>query len=66
MAKSKTHKGTRKRIKTTGSGKIIRRHQLAKGHLRQKKRSKKTQEFKKTAEVAKADQAKIKRLLTIA
>jgi large subunit ribosomal protein L35 len=63
MNKNKTHKGAAKRIKLTGKGKMLRRHQLAKGHLREKKRGKKTQEFKKSQTVAKVDQRKIRRLL---
>lgn len=63
MPKLKTKKSVAKRIRITKTGKIIRRHQQAKGHLRAKKSKKKTHEYKRTLEVSKADGKKIKRQL---
>lgn len=63
MPKLKTKKSVAKRIKITKTGKIIRRHQLAKGHLRAKKSKKKAHEYKRTLEVNKADRKRIKRML---
>lgn len=37
MSKMKTKKSILKRLKITGSGKILRRHQLGTGHLKRKK-----------------------------
>jgi len=63
MPKLKTKKSVAKRIKITKTGKILRRHQLAKGHLRVKRPKKKTYEYKRIVEISKADRKKIKRLL---
>jgi large subunit ribosomal protein L35 len=63
MPKLKTKKAVAKRIKITKTGKIIRRHQRGKGHLRVGKPKKKTHQYKRTLEVSKADRKKIKRLL---
>lgn len=63
MTKTKTHKATSKRIKVTRRGKVLRRHQLAKGHLRSKKSKKKTRHYRRPAPVAKADLSKIKQSL---
>lgn len=60
--KQKTHKGTAKRIKTTGSGKL-RREQANRRHLLEGKPSKRTRRLKGTTEVAPADTKRIKRLL---
>lgn len=63
MPKLKTRKSAAKRIRITKTGKILRRHQLAKGHLRAKKSKKKTHEYKRILEVSKADRKKIRRML---
>lgn len=65
MIKQKTHRGISKRAKTTAGGKIIRRHQLAKGHLRSKKSKKKTQQYQRGKEFSKGDLKKIRRLLRL-
>lgn len=60
--KQKTHKGTAKRIKTTGSGKL-RREQANRRHLLEGKPSTRTRRLKGDADVAKADVKRVKRLL---
>lgn len=60
--KQKTHKGTAKRFKQTGSGKL-RREQANRRHLLEHKPSKRTRRLKRDVDVAQSDQKRIKRLL---
>ncbi|MDO4609248.1 MULTISPECIES: 50S ribosomal protein L35 [unclassified Corynebacterium] len=60
--KQKTHKGTAKRFKKTGSGKL-RREQANRRHLLEGKPSTRTRRLKGDTEVAKADVKRVKRLL---
>ena len=60
--KQKTHKGTAKRIKVTGSGKL-RREQAGKRHLNEKLSSKRRRKLSGTTDVAKSDVKRTKRLL---
>lgn len=60
--KQKTHKGTAKRVKITGSGKL-RREQANRRHLLEGKPSTRTRRLKGTVEVDKADASRVKRLL---
>lgn len=60
--KQKTHKGTAKRIKTSGSGKL-RREQAGKRHLNESLSSKRRRKLSGTADVARADTKRVKRLL---
>ena len=60
--KQKTHKGTAKRIKTTGSGKL-RRERANRRHLLEGNPSKRTRRLKGTTDVAPADTKRVKRLL---
>jgi large subunit ribosomal protein L35 len=62
MPKMKTHSGTKKRVKKTGSGKL-RRESANKRHLLEHKSSKLTRRLSKDKDVAKADVKQIKRLL---
>ena len=62
MPKMKTHKATAKRIKITGSGKLMRRKQGS-GHLRRKKSKRVRRSFDKDHPVAKADKKRVRRLL---
>jgi large subunit ribosomal protein L35 len=62
MPKMKTHSGTKKRIKVTGSGKLMRR-KANKNHLLEKKSSKRKRSLDGRTEVAPADQKQIKKLL---
>ncbi|MFB9909514.1 MULTISPECIES: 50S ribosomal protein L35 [Allokutzneria] len=62
MPKNKSHSGTSKRIKVTGSGKL-RREQAGRRHILEKKPSTLTRRLEGTEAVAKADVPRIKRLL---
>jgi large subunit ribosomal protein L35 len=62
MPKQKTHSGAKKRIKITGSGKLL-REKAGKRHLLERKSSKLTRRLTGTTEVAKADVGKMKKLL---
>ena len=60
--KQKTHKGTAKRIKVNGKGKL-RREQAGKRHLNEKLSSKRRRKLSGSADVARADVKRAKRLL---
>ena len=62
MPKNKTHSGTSKRFKVTGSGKVL-REKAGKRHILEKKSSKLTRRLTGTVELAKSDVARVKRLL---
>jgi large subunit ribosomal protein L35 len=62
MPKQKTHSGTKKRIKVTGTGKLM-REKAGKRHLLERKSSKLTRRLTGTTEVSKADTKAIKKLL---
>ena len=62
MPKSKTHKGTAKRFKVTGSGKIV-REKAGKRHLLEHKSSRVTRRMDGTTVVSENDAPRIKRLL---
>ncbi len=62
MPKQKTHSGAKKRIKVTGSGKLL-REKAGKRHLLERKPSKLTRRLSGTTEVSKADRGKMKKLL---
>ena len=62
MPKQKTHSGAKKRIKVTGSGKLLRQH-AGKRHMLERKPSKLTRRLTGTTEVAPADAKKMKKLL---
>jgi len=64
MPKFKTHSGTKKRIKVTGSGKL-RRERANKRHLLEHKASKRVRRIGMDADVAPADTSRLKRLLGI-
>jgi large subunit ribosomal protein L35 len=64
MPKNKTHSGTSKRIKVTGSGKLM-REKAGKRHLLEKKSSKLTRRLSGAVEVAKNDVPRLKKLLGI-
>lgn len=62
MPKLKTHKGTAKRFRVTGGGKIMR----MKGHrnnFRRKKRTSVNALFSRTVEVSAADEKRVRALL---
>ncbi|MCP3804243.1 50S ribosomal protein L35 [Allokutzneria sp. A3M-2-11 16] len=62
MPKNKSHSGTSKRIKVTGTGKL-RREQAGRRHILEKKPSTLTRRLEGTEVVSKADAPRIKRLL---
>ena len=62
MPKQKTHSGAKKRIKVTGSGKLLREH-AGKRHMLERKSSKLTRRLTGTTEVAPSDVKKMKKLL---
>jgi large subunit ribosomal protein L35 len=62
MPKQKTHSGAKKRIKVTGSGKLLREH-AGRRHLLERKPSKLTRRLAGTTEIAPSDAKKMKKLL---
>ena len=64
MPKQKTHSGAKKRIKITGSGKLL-REKAGKRHMLERKPSKLTRRLSGTTEVAPSDAKKMKKLLGI-
>lgn len=64
MPKNKTHSGTKKRIKVTGSGKLLHAGS-GKRHNLEKKSSKVTRRMGKGGEIAAPDVPRVKRLLGI-
>jgi large subunit ribosomal protein L35 len=62
MPKNKSHSGTSKRFKVTGSGKLM-REKAGKRHLLEKKPSKLTRRLSGAIELAKSDVARVNRLL---
>ncbi|GAA3360736.1 MULTISPECIES: 50S ribosomal protein L35 [Saccharopolyspora] len=62
MPKNKTHSGTAKRFRVTGSGKL-RREQAGRRHILEKKSSRVTRRLEGTEAVAKNDVKRINKLL---
>jgi large subunit ribosomal protein L35 len=62
MPKMKTHSGSNKRFRLTGTGKVMRRRANRK-HLLEHKPSSRTRRLKKEVVLSPADTKKIKRLL---
>ncbi len=62
MPKSKTHSGSAKRFRVTGTGKIMRRR-ANRNHLLEHKPSTRTRRLYDEVEMAPADAKRIKRLL---
>lgn len=62
MPKMKTHSGTKKRFKTTGSGKLMRR-QANLGHLNAHKSSRRLRRLKGNVEVVDVEAKKARKLL---
>ena len=64
MPKMKTHSGIKKRVKVTGTGKIV--HQKSgKRHNLEGKPTKRTRRLDGIAEVSKADVSRVKKMLGI-
>jgi large subunit ribosomal protein L35 len=62
MPKMKTHSGTKKRIRATGSGKLM-RQRANRRHLLEYKSSRRTRRLAGDVELSKADTKKVKKLL---
>jgi len=62
MPKNKTHSGMKKRVKVTGTGKLL-TEQAGKRHLLERKSSRITRRLTGTVEVAPADASRVKRML---
>ena len=62
MPKMKTHRGTAKRFRVTGTGKVV-RAKAFKSHIMTKKSSKRKSNFRHETEIAPADAKVIKRNL---
>jgi len=62
MPKMKTHKGTSKRFKKTGTGKLKRSHAYT-SHMFRHKTQKQKRKLRKGAIVSSADEKRIKNLL---
>ncbi len=63
MPKMKTHKSTRKRIKVTASGKLMRKHARER-HLLRKKSSRRKRRLSVPGTVAAADVKRIRKLIS--
>jgi large subunit ribosomal protein L35 len=62
MPKNKTHSGMKKRVKITGSGKLL-TERAGKRHLLEHKSSRITRRLSGTEEISPADRPRVKRLL---
>ncbi|MBK7821492.1 MAG: 50S ribosomal protein L35 [Tessaracoccus sp.] len=62
MPKMKSHSGAKKRFKTTGTGKLLRR-QANLGHLNEHKTSRRIRALQAPVAVASADAKKVRKLL---
>ena len=62
MAKNKTHRGTKKRIKLTGTGKLMHRRAFG-SHLLTKKSANRKRKIRKLLVVQKPDTSRLKGLL---
>ena len=62
MPKMKSHSGMKKRVKITGSGKLL-TERAGKRHLLEHKSTKRTRRLSGTEEIAAVDVPRVKRLL---
>ena len=62
MPKNKTHSGIKKRVKVTGSGKILSQHSGMRHH-QERKPSTLTRRLTGTKEISGADRGRVKKLL---
>lgn len=62
MPKMKTNRSAAKRFKKTGSGKF-KRNRAGKSHILTKKRQKRKRRLRKSTDVSKADEQRVRRLL---
>ena len=62
MPKNKSHSGMKKRVKVTGSGKLL-TQRAGMRHMLEHKPSRKTRRLAGTEEISKADRPRVKKLL---
>ena len=62
MSKNKTHKGTKKRIKVTGTGKLLHERPFG-SHKLTKKSANYKRKLRKTAEIVGVDTSRLRQLL---
>jgi large subunit ribosomal protein L35 len=62
MPKNKTHKGTKKRIRLTATGKLMRQRAFA-SHLLTKKSANRKRKLRKAAEIVRSDSNRLRDLL---
>lgn len=62
MPKMKSHSGAKKRFRKTGSGKLRARHAMT-SHILEKKNAKRKRRLGRPADIAKADEARVRELL---
>ncbi|MCW2602044.1 MAG: hypothetical protein JWN61_179 [Pseudonocardiales bacterium] len=62
MPKMKTHSGMKKRVKRTGTGKLM-TERAGKRHLLERKSSKLTRRLSGTEQLSKADTPRVKKML---
>jgi large subunit ribosomal protein L35 len=62
MPKMKSHRGARKRLSSTGTGRL-KRHKAGKSHILTKKTTKRKRRLRKSGLVDKADEKRVKRML---
>ena len=62
MAKNKTHKGTKKRIKVTGAGKLLRERPFG-SHKLTKKSANYKRKLRKAADIVGVDTSRLRQLL---
>lgn len=62
MPKLKSHSGAKKRIKISGSGKLLRRH-ASKGHFLSKKSGGRKREFGKDHEIHSSQEKTVRKML---
>jgi large subunit ribosomal protein L35 len=62
MPKMKSHSGSKKRFRKTGTGKLRARHGMT-SHILEKKNAKRKRRLGRPVEVAKADEKRVRELL---
>jgi large subunit ribosomal protein L35 len=63
MPKMKSHSGAKKRFRKTGTGKLKARHGMT-SHILEKKSAKRKRKLGRPVQVAKADEARVKGMLS--
>lgn len=61
MPKLKTHRGAAKRVKVTGSGKLLRGHAFS-NHFLAKKRASRKRTYARSSEFSSSDASNVKRM----